>query len=314
MTGVKPGKNSSRSSWRVMVASVTVSILTLSAASFAQIVSGKETTVKGIIVARNGDEAVIRQPDNTKIVAVLDDNTKVEKTKGKLGIRKDTMDETMLVPGLAVEAEGVGNAAGQLAATKFKFSSGSFKTAQAISAGTSTLESQQQQTATGLSQTQGQVQQNANAIAENAVGIKENSADMEKLNSRVSDMDDYATKVSSSVYFDTGKSDLSQEAKQKLDEVAKEAQPLQGYMIEVSGHASTTGSAKVNQELSDKRAENVVEYLQQHANVPLRRILAPVGMGTAKPAASNDNPQGLAENQRVDVKILVNKGLTAQTD
>ena len=81
------------------------------------------------------------------------------------------------------------------------------------------------------------------------------------------------------------------------------------YMIQVAGHTDSSGNAAYNQELSDKRAADVIAYLQQSCGVPLFRVLAPAAMGTSHAAATNETPAGMSENRRVVVKILVNKGL-----
>jgi outer membrane protein OmpA-like peptidoglycan-associated protein len=94
-----------------------------------------------------------------------------------------------------------------------------------------------------------------------------------------------------------------------LDKLASDAMSTQNYMIEVAGYASSTGTKALNQKLSDERATAVTEYLRNSANVPMRRILAPAGYGSTHPAATNSDPQGRDINRRVDVKVLVNKGL-----
>jgi outer membrane protein OmpA-like peptidoglycan-associated protein len=85
---------------------------------------------------------------------------------------------------------------------------------------------------------------------------------------------------------------------------------LKGYLIQVRGYASSSGDAARNQELSDDRAEAVVTFLQQQG-VPLRHIVTPAAMGTTNPLASNDTAAGRDLNQRVEVKLLVNRGLNA---
>lgn len=84
---------------------------------------------------------------------------------------------------------------------------------------------------------------------------------------------------------------------------------VDGYMIEVAGYASITGTKADNQRLSEDRAAAVTNYLRNKGNVPMRRILAPAGYGSTHPAAENTDPQGRALNRRVDVKVLVNKGV-----
>jgi len=81
-------------------------------------------------------------------------------------------------------------------------------------------------------------------------------------------------------------------------------------MIEVKGFADSRGSAVWNDKLSEDRAMAVVRYLMQQRNVPVYRIVAPSAMGEFQPAAANENAAGRAENRRVEVKVLVNKGVS----
>jgi len=69
----------------------------------------------------------------------------------------------------------------------------------------------------------------------------------------------------------------------------------------------------MNQKLSMERAQEVIAYLLQTGKVPLTHIVAPGAMGEADPAATNETSQGRSENRRVEVKVLVNKGLNAGT-
>ena len=66
----------------------------------------------------------------------------------------------------------------------------------------------------------------------------------------------------------------------------------------------------MNTKLSEDRAKEVVTYLMQQCGVPSRHIVAPGAMGEYGPASSNETKAGRAENRRVEVKILVNKGIT----
>jgi outer membrane protein OmpA-like peptidoglycan-associated protein len=130
------------------------------------------------------------------------------------------------------------------------------------------------------------------------------------VNERVSDLGQYNTVAAAGVYFATGQSNLDAAAKADLDKLAQVAMGTNHYMIEVAGYASSTGSKAENQKLSNDRAAAVVQYLRNKGNVPMRRFLLPAGYGENKPAAANTDSMGRSLNQRVDVKVLVNKGLS----
>ena len=132
---------------------------------------------------------------------------------------------------------------------------------------------------------------------------------IQMVNKRVSDLDDYKTVVEAGIYYASGKSVLDDAAKADLDKLADVALGLPGYMIEIAGYASTTGTKAANQKLSEERAAAVAQYLREKKNIPMRRILAPAGYGATHPAATNTDAQGRELNRRVDVKVLVNKGL-----
>jgi outer membrane protein OmpA-like peptidoglycan-associated protein len=129
------------------------------------------------------------------------------------------------------------------------------------------------------------------------------------VNQRVSDLGDYKTVEEAGLFFDTGKAAISDSDKQALDKLARDAAAIPGYMIEIAGYASSTGTKSENERLSDERAAAVADYLRNTANVPMRRILVPAGYGASHPVASNDTSLGRDINQCVDVKVLVNKGL-----
>ena len=111
------------------------------------------------------------------------------------------------------------------------------------------------------------------------------------------------------VNFDVGSSNISATGQEELKKLAQTATGLKGYIIEVMGYADSTGSAAINTKLSEDRAKAVVTYLIQQGNVPVRHIVAPGAMGEYGPAASNETSAGRAENRRVEVKVLVNKGI-----
>ena len=87
-----------------------------------QIPAGKKAKVIGQIVSRDGDAVNVKEKKTGQMVVVnLTDNTQVEREKGALRMRRSDMDVTAMVPGLTISAEGVGNAKGQLDASKMTF-------------------------------------------------------------------------------------------------------------------------------------------------------------------------------------------------
>jgi outer membrane protein OmpA-like peptidoglycan-associated protein len=158
-----------------------------------------------------------------------------------------------------------------------------------------------------------QAQTTANQAGQVAVaagaGAMVDAEDIAKVNQRVSDLGSYTTVIEAALFFEPNQSALTDADKKVLDKLASDAMQTQNYMIEIAGYASSTGTKALNQKLSDERATAVAQYLRNTANVPLRRILAPAGYGATHAAAPNSDSLGRDINRRVDVKVLVNKGL-----
>ena len=290
-----------------------------------QIPAGKKAKVVGQIVSRDGDAVNVKEKKTGQMVVVnLTDSTQVEREKGALRMRRSDMDVTAMVPGLTISAEGVGNAKGQLDASKVTFDPDAFaievaqeqqiqanQAAAAHAQSTANSGVQQAQTAQAsadVAQGTADVAGRA-AVGAGALALADANA-VQMVNKRVSDLGDYKTVAEAGIYFPTGVTDLDAAAKADLDKVAQLAMSTENYMIEVAGYASATGTKAENQKLSDARATAVVQYLRNQKSVPMRRILAPAGYGATHPAASNTDSEGRAMNQRVDVKVLVNKGLS----
>ncbi len=111
------------------------------------------------------------------------------------------------------------------------------------------------------------------------------------------------------VNFKVGSSVLQPDAKTALDQIAQQAQTAKGFVIEVRGFASADGSENANRRLSQRRADSVVRYLAETHNIPLRRIITPFGYGESQAVADNTTRTGRQENRRVEISVLVNRGL-----
>lgn len=284
----------------------------------------KKAKVTGVIQSRNGDLVIIQVKKTGESAPVnLTDETKIERKKD-FRLRRGDMDVTAMVPGLTIDVEGVGNANGQLDANKIVFDPDTFaievaeekqiEANKSAAAGAQATANQGVAAAGQAQQSANQAQQSANqagqlAAASGAVAITDAQA-IELVNKRVSDLGDYKTVAEAGVFFDTGKAALSDADKQALNQLAKDAAAVQNYMIEVAGYASSTGTKTEDEKLSDERATAVADYLRNSANVPMRRILLPAGYGASHPAGNNQSSEGRDINQRVDVKVIINKGLS----
>jgi outer membrane protein OmpA-like peptidoglycan-associated protein len=122
-------------------------------------------------------------------------------------------------------------------------------------------------------------------------------------------MDDYTTQTTTAVNFKVNSAVLTDDAKAKLDELATAATNTKGYVIEIAGFTDSTGGLQKNRLLSQRRADSVIRYLVENHSIPLRRIITPYGYGKTNPIADNSTREGREQNRRVEIKLLVNKGL-----
>jgi OmpA-OmpF porin, OOP family len=266
------------------------------ATSFAQPISlGQKLKLEGIIVARDGEAMALKTNDHGEVVVVLTENTDVAAKKGKLGLLKKGMAVTALVPGLRVKTEGLGDDKGRLIATKVSFTTSDLETAQAIQA--------------GLSPVEGRLDATEEQVKANKEQIDKLSGEQANLARRFGDLGDYDTKAEATVYFAVGSAEIGTEGQRDLAQLAEGAKGLRGYMIQVVGYADASGSVSVNQKLSHERSQAVVNYLAQNGGIPFVHMLAPGAMSTAAPAASNETTEGRAQNRRVVVKVLINRGI-----
>lgn len=279
--------------------------------------------VRGMITTRTGEALTLKTPDATTVTVTLTDDTKVQQPKG-LGIRKRQMSAAVLIPGLRVRVEGTGDQS-QVTASSITFDGDDLQTAEMIQAGLTptarAVGANQQNIAANkqnISSNQSdiaanrvQTAANRGRIATNQQAIDANQQEIAATTKRFNELTEYDVKGDATVNFAVGSSELSSGDKATLSQLAQSAASLSGYIIEVKGFADSSGNAAMNQQLSMDRAHAVIAYLLQDCKVPIRHIIAPGAMGTADAAASNETSQGRAENRRVEVKVLVNKGLAS---
>jgi outer membrane protein OmpA-like peptidoglycan-associated protein len=287
------------------------------------VTSGEKLKIKGVVTRRDADTFTVRDLNGVDTIVRLTDRTTV-KTHGGFLRSGTNYAQTNILRGLNLEVEGRGGSNGELNAEKVRFNESDFRAARSVDVRSTPLEER----ATAAEGRLTDVEQNAQklsgqldelAAVSNAArgGAKAAQATADAAvagvnatNDRISAMDDYVPQETASVNFRTGSSMLSAESKTKLDEIATKALNAKGYVLEVTGFADSTGSTARNRALSQRRADAVIRYLVENHQIPLRRIVTPYGFGETNPVADNTSRTGRAENRRVEVKVLVNKGLT----
>ncbi len=273
---------------------------------------GDKAKIKGLITARTGDTIVLKTTDGNSVTVTLDDDTKVQQPKG-LGVRKTTMSAAVLIPGLKVSVDGTSQDATHVLARSITFDKDDLQTAEMIQAGLTPTEQKVATNQQNISESKLNIDANKQGIDANQQNIAANKATIDanavETSKRFSDLTEYDTKDQLDVHFASGSAKVSAGDQQALNKLAHNAVNLKGYIIQVKGFADSSGDAAMNQKLSMERAQGVIAYLIQNCNVPVRHIVAPGAMGEVAPVASNETKSGRSENRRVEVKVLLNKGL-----
>jgi len=241
-------------------------------------------SLRGLITARDGDKMIITTSDGAKHTFTLTPQTKVVQTEGALGIRQSELSASQLLNGLPVTVESV-TSGDEPEATRVTFKSGDLKTAQQVEAGTAQVK---EQARTKLAEEQAK------------------TAEMQK---RLSEANQYVSKGEATVYFASGSIAIDAHAQRDLKDICDKALAIKGYMIGVTGYADSTGDAHANQVLSEKRANAVIRHMQKSCGIQPYRVLAQSAMGEDKPTTISSHPTDLAQNRRVVVQVLTNKGL-----
>ena len=303
-----------------LITGVAVTICFLAAAVHAQ----DTVTVKGMIKGRSGETMVV-QTDSGNSTVVLTEETKTKDDTGFFGLDKE-MGPTVLIPGLKVKVEGVPDQQNRLVAktitvdgddleTSEMIQAGLHPTAEQVAANLQRLEEHQSQLQTHQQKIEADrtdIEANRAGIASNKEKIDATIKETEEHERRFMSLDDFDVKSQATVKFGIGSATISNADKAQLKQLAEAATGTDGYMIEVVGFADSTGNAAMNTELSENRAKAVITYLTQQCAVPSRRLVAPGAMGEYGASATNETRAGRAENRRVEVKVLVNKGITNQ--
>jgi OOP family OmpA-OmpF porin len=162
---------------------------------------------------------------------------------------------------------------------------------QAVNAKTADVE----QKAQAAGQSAASAQQMADT-ANSRVGVLTNT---------VANLDNYRPVAETSVKFGFNRDNLTPKAKEALDQLAGGISGTKGYIIALEGSTDSVGSAEYNYDLSQRRANAVIQYLASKYNVPAHKIYV-IGLGKDKPVETNKTSAGRADNRRVDVRLMTN--------
>lgn len=304
----------------VVLAIVLAGTTMLLAQATAKLVpSGQKAKVLGLINTRGGEAFVITTLDGAdRYNVVLTESTSVKSnTKGVF--RGGTeYGPTYLLRGLRVEVEGTGNDTGELVAKSVRFNETDLRTAQSLESRIDPVEQQANSNTGRLTAAEenarrmsGQIDENT-ALANRAQGTADEAlASATRANTRINGLDEFDPVRTIIVPFATGSSTLGPKGRATIDEAASwvKTQNTKGWMVSVVGFADSTGKTAVNKTLSEKRANAVIGYMVSKYNLPLTRLIQPFGAGVDQPAATNATAAGRAQNRRVEIHLLVNKGI-----
>ncbi len=282
--------------------------------------NGQKYKIKGVVVARDDNSFTVRDAVGVDTKVAIAPNTSI-KTKGGFFGGGDKIASDQIIRGLNLQVEGRGDNAGALAATKIRFDGDDLRVAQSIQSRVAPVEDRVTQTEQNAERISGQIDE-LMAISNAARGgakAAQDSADaaiagVNATNQRISSLDDYVVQSSATINFKVNSAVLSPEAKANLDQVAQAAMTMKGYVIEVTGFASSEGGTQKNKALSQRRAQAVIDYLVETHNVPLRRIGNSYGYGALQAVADNSTREGREQNRRVEVKLMVSRGINQNVE
>lgn len=308
----------------VLFLSIAIGAVSLFAQQTGQLrtaVAGQKYKIKGVIVAKEAENTfVVRDQVGVDTRVVIEPTASIKSNGGFLR-SGDKFPMTSLVRGLNMEVEGRGDSSGAVSVNKVRFDKSNMLTAQSIDARVAPAEDRltaQEQNAQRLSGQIDELMAISNAAKGGAKAAQETAdaavAGVNATNKRITDLDDYTVQSSATVLFRVGSAVLSPDAKSQLDEIATTAGTLKGYMIEITGYASADGNAKMNKSLSERREKVVREYLIDNHNISLRRFTPSYGFGELNAVADNTTREGREQNRRVEVKLLVSRGLNTNVE
>ncbi len=300
-----------------------------------QVQTGQKLKVEGVILEKKSSGLTLLCPGGIVYSVSISNNTEIkERKRNPLRGAKNYSEEDLL-RGLQVEVQGTGDSKGTLVAKEIKIRNNDLEMARTMDTRVLPVEDELKETQVRLEETEqnarrlsGQVRelsevsssarteaQKAQESADRAMSAANNAKSfaedgMIATNDRISALDEYQVKSTVVVLFAAGSETLSEEAKSDLQALAGLLENETGYLVEVAGFASADGSAEYNRMLSQKRADSVIRHMAESYGIPIRRFITPMGYGENQPIADNQTRTGRQQNRRVEVRILVSKGLT----
>jgi outer membrane protein OmpA-like peptidoglycan-associated protein len=290
-----------------IVRSVLLSALAL--ALVGPVVAAQSVKIEGLIKSRNGDTMIVKSSGSPDVTVQLTDSTQVGQVQGVFKARRKQMSMAALIPGLAVKVEGTYDSQNLLVAKSVSFKGNDLEDAEKIEAGMHETKQELQTQKEELKAQNEALQQHQAQLAEHQEKIAANKAAVDAAVARFGQLDDYYIFDEVTVNFANGKTNVDPKYNAPLLALADKAKTINGYMIEVKGYASSVGSVALNQKLSEDRSAAVTNILLQQGHLPLTRMLAPGAMGEAHQVGDDKTEKGQAENRRVVVRVLQNKGI-----
>lgn len=321
-------RNIKSMSWLVAVAVCLLVLLAAGASAQnadnsrpVQVPEGTKQKIQGVVSIRDRDTFKVRAVDGAETTVILTDRTKVTSH----GFNKKTYPMTYIMRGLRLQAQGRGDAGGNLVADWVRFDEQDLRSAQALEETDKLAKENAERLARAeeaarlaaeeAKRMQGQIAENT-ALALAAQRTADQAfKDAALANNRINGLDEYEPIKLISVLFKVNSSVLDATAKQAIDEAAAWAREekakgnANGWLVQVIGFADTKGKTARNRALSEKRANAVIQYLVLKHGMDLRRLVQPFGYGENNPIADNKTAAGRAKNRRVEIKILQNKGI-----
>jgi len=320
-----------RSEWSLAIISMLAMLAAVPAAAQGarkaypvQVPQGQKVKVQGVVSVRRNDSFTVRDIGGAETTVILTHWTQV--SSHRRGFRgKKPYPVTYIMRGLRLQAQGRGDADGNLVADWVRFDEQDLRSAQALEetnelaeenrARAEAAEENARKLAAQIEETNAIATAAAASAAAAQATANQAFKDAALANARINGLDDYDLVKTIPVLFRVGSSVMSKSARAGVDEAAEWAKAekakgnTNGWLVQVVGFADKTGNSARNRALSERRAKTVIDYLVLKYDVDTRRLVQPFGYGENKPIASNKTAAGRAQNRRVEIRILQNKGI-----